>query len=127
MSPGQKILGCFAVLAVLSLAVPSAWAHPELARQTKAPCSGCHANAWGGSALSDAGKAYKASGKAPAAGPQVPAYVGNAKCKMCHMKEFKAWSATPHASALTNLEKADAKVTADMAAKLKVTIKGTAA
>ncbi len=127
MSRGLKIVGCIAVLSLLLLAVPSAWAHPELARQAKAPCSGCHAAAWGGTALSDAGKAYKASGKAPAAGAQDPAYVGSSKCKMCHMPQFKAWAATKHASALVNLEKADPKVVADMAAKLKVTIKGTAA
>lgn len=127
MSRGLRIAGCLAVLSLLPLAIPAAWSHPEFARQTKAPCSACHTSAWGGAALSDAGKAYKASGKAPAAGAQDPAYVGNTKCKMCHMKQFKAWSATPHASALANLEKADAKVTADMAAKLKVTIKGSAA
>lgn len=128
MSRTARIIGCLAVLAVLLvLVVPSAWTYPEMARKTKAPCSSCHADAWGGAALTAAGKAYKAEGKAPAAGAQSPEYVGSAKCKMCHMKEYKAWAETPHAKALANLEKADAKVVAEMATKLKVEVKGSAA
>jgi hypothetical protein len=127
MSRGLKIVGCIAVLAVLLMAVPSAWAHPELARKAKAPCSGCHVDAFGGAALSEAGKAYKASGKAPAAGAQSPEYVGSSKCKMCHMAQYKAWATTKHAAAFANLEKADPKVAADFATKLKVDIKAGAA
>lgn len=32
-----------------------------------------------------------------------PQYVGVAKCKTCHLKEFNVWSASPHASALDRL------------------------
>jgi hypothetical protein len=56
-----------------------------------------------------------------------PEYVGVNKCKTCHAKIYKAWAATKHASALAALEKGDPKVTADMAAKLKVEIKGSPA
>lgn len=39
-------------------------------------------------------------------------YVGFAKCKACHMTEFKAWEATKHAKAMNSLkdnEKKDSK------------------
>ncbi len=32
------------------------------------------------------------------------AYVGVAKCKLCHMPYFKAWSTTPHAKAFAALD-----------------------
>ena len=35
------------------------------------------------------------------------AYVGVAKCKMCHMPYFKAWAATPHATAFDRLKPAN--------------------
>ena len=35
------------------------------------------------------------------------AYVGVAKCKMCHMLYFKAWAATPHATAFDRLKPAN--------------------
>jgi hypothetical protein len=58
-------------------------------------------------------------------------YVGSKGC-MCHNSASKgaiptSWAATKHASALTTLEKADEKVTAEWAAKLKVEVKGPAA
>uniref|UniRef100_A0A832I313 Cytochrome c-552/4 domain-containing protein n=1 Tax=Eiseniibacteriota bacterium TaxID=2212470 RepID=A0A832I313_UNCEI len=53
-------------------------------------------------------------------------YAGNAKCKMCHMKVHTAWAATAHSKAFENLTKADAKVTAEWAAKMKVEVKGAA-
>ncbi len=57
-------------------------------------------------------------------------YVGTTKCKMCHNKPdlpiYTSWSATKHASALATLEKADAKVTAEWAEKLKAEVKGPA-
>ena len=106
-----------------------AWAFPEVARQTKLACATCHANPAGGADLTDAGKAYKADAtKVPAAGTAKAAdYIGTAKCKMCHMKQHKAWLETKHASALVNLQKADPKVTAEMSAKFKIELKGTAA
>lgn len=63
----------------------------------------------------------------PAATPKGPEYVGVNKCRMCHMPLYKAWSATKHANALAALQKVDPKVADTVAAKLKVTLKGTAA
>ena len=101
------------------------WAYPEFARQTKTSCVTCHANVAGGAALSEAGTAFKADKKAPAAAAAKAAeYVGVNKCKMCHMKQHKAWSATPHAKAWAGLQNADAKKAADMAAALKIEMKG---
>jgi hypothetical protein len=104
------------------------WAFPEFARQTKSACATCHANPAGGVDLSDAGKAYKADGKAPAAGTAKAAdYVGANKCRMCHIKQYKAWSETPHARALAGLQKPDSAKAATMAAALKVDVKGSPA
>jgi hypothetical protein len=104
------------------------WAFPEFARQTKAACATCHVNPAGGAVLSDAGKAYKADGKAPAAGAAKAAeYVGMNKCKMCHIKQAKAWLETSHAKAWAGLQKPDSTKAAAMAAALKVAIKGTPA
>lgn len=36
-------------------------------------------------------------------------YIRAGKCKMCHMKQYKAWQGTPHAKALTVLKGAEAK------------------
>ena len=47
-----------------------------------------------------------AASSAAAAPPQ---YVGAAKCKTCHMNEFKIWSASPHAKALGRLSAEEAK------------------
>jgi hypothetical protein len=60
-----------------------------------------------------------------------PTFVGNKGC-MCHNMAAKgaiptSWATTKHATALATLEKADAKVTADWAAKLKVKVEGPAA
>ncbi len=43
---------------------------------------------------------------------KTPEYVGSNKCKMCHFKEYKSWSDTPHAKAFNVLkagEDAEAK------------------
>lgn len=102
------------------------WGFPQLARQTKAACATCHVNPAGGAALSDAGKAFKADGKAPAAAAAKAAeYVGAQKCKMCHMKQHKAWLETPHAKAWAGLS-ADPKKNTEMATALKVELKGAA-
>jgi hypothetical protein len=104
-----------------------ALAFPETARTTGAACASCHTNVAGGADLSDAGKAFKAeASKAPAAS-EGATYVGANKCRMCHTKQFKAWSETPHAAALANMAKADAKTVADIAAKLKIEVKDGAA
>ena len=44
-------------------------------------------------------------------------YVGNKKCKICHMKEYKSWSETKMAKAFDNLkpgERAEAKTAAGL-------------
>jgi len=46
-----------------------------------------------------------------------PAYVGSKKCKMCHLKEYKDWSATAMAMSFDNLkpgERAEAKKAAGL-------------
>lgn len=114
------------VMVALGVAVTThLWAYPEVARQTKTSCVTCHANVAGGALLSDAGMAFKADGKAPAAAATKAAeYVGVNKCKMCHVKQHKAWAATPHAKAWASLQNADAKKAAEMAAAFKVELKG---
>ncbi len=68
-----------------------------------------------------AGAVEKPGTAAPAA------YVGVNKCRLCHLKEYRAWTATRHATALATLEKADAQAVAGMAARLKAKVKGPAA
>lgn len=116
------------VLIVLGIVFAThVWAYPQFARTTKVACVTCHANPAGGADLSDLGKAYKAdASKAPAAAETKAAeYVGVTKCRMCHIKQHKAWLDTPHAKAWAALTSGDAKKTADMAAALKVEIKGS--
>jgi cytochrome c554/c'-like protein len=104
------------------------WAFPEFARQAKSSCVTCHANVAGGAELNAAGTAYKADAKAPAASTAKAAeYVGVNKCKMCHIKQHKAWSETPHAKAMAGLKAVDAAKAAEMATAFKVELKGTAA
>jgi mono/diheme cytochrome c family protein len=104
------------------------WAFPRVARETKTACAACHVNPAGGVDLTDGGKAYKADKKVPEAGAAKAAqYIGSTKCKMCHSAEAKAWAATPHAKALANLKAADEKKAAEMAAKLKIELKGNPA
>jgi cytochrome c554/c'-like protein len=122
------VVGTLATLLGLSLAI-HAWAFPQYARDSKLACVTCHTNPAGGASLKPAGTAFKADmTKAPAADTAKAAdYVGINKCKMCHMKQYKAWQETKHAGALAGLQKADAKATADMAAKLKVEVAGSPA
>lgn len=104
------------------------WAFPEAARETKTACVACHANVAGGAELTEGGKAFKADKKAPAAtAAKAAEYVGSAKCKMCHIAQHKAWAETPHAKAFANLKAADTTKTAEIAAKMKVELTGTAA
>jgi hypothetical protein len=104
------------------------WAFPKVARETKTACATCHVNPAGGADLTDGGKAYKADKKVPEAGAAKAAeYIGSGKCKMCHSAEAKAWAETPHAKALANLKAADEKKAAEVAAKMKIELKGSAA
>jgi len=120
-----RILPRFVIVG-LGLAVASQlWAYPKVAHDTKASCVTCHMNVAGGPELRDAGKAFKADGKAPAASTAKAAeYVGVNKCKMCHIKQHKAWAETPHAKAWAGLKGADAKKAGEVAAALKVELKG---
>jgi Cytochrome c554 and c-prime len=122
------VLGVLASAIGVSLAV-HAWAFPQFARQTKLACVTCHTSPAGGADLKAAGKAFKADMTKPPAADTAKAaeYVGVNKCKMCHLKEYKSWQETKHASALVNLRKADEKVSAEMAEKLKVELKGSPA
>ncbi len=128
MRTKSLVLGILVAGVGLSLAF-HAWAFPEFARQSKLACATCHANPAGGADLTDAGKAYKADmTKAPAAGAAKAAeFVGVNKCKMCHLKQYKAWQETKHSNALVFLQKADSGAVAGAAAKLKVELKGAAA
>jgi hypothetical protein len=123
------VIGATALIGWAMFVSHPVWAFPSLARQTKAACTACHANPAGGAELTAAGKAYVAD----AAKAEVPKdtkvieYVGSNKCKMCHLKQHKAWGETDHAKAMKTLVDADEKTTAEMAAKLKVEVKGPAA
>ena len=119
----SSTLALLLVIAVGIAVAARTWAYPEFARQTKAACASCHTNVAGGAALSEAGTAFKAEKKAPAAAAKAAEYVGVNKCKMCHMKQHKAWAVTPHAKAWAGLEAADAKKAAEMAAALKIEMK----
>ena len=50
-------------------------------------------------------------------------YVGVNKCKMCHMKEYKAWAETKHAHALEGLKAATAEQIQKMDEILKADVK----
>jgi hypothetical protein len=115
------------VVVVLGVAVATQlWAYPEVARQTKTACVTCHANPAGGAVLSAAGTAFKADGKAPAAAAAKAAeYVGVNKCKMCHIKQHKAWAETPHAKAWAGLKNSTPEKAAEMATAFKVELKGS--
>ncbi len=50
-------------------------------------------------------------------------FVGAAKCKMCHMKQYKAWAETKHAHALENLKAATPEQIKKMNDLLKTEVK----
>ena len=119
-------------MAVLGIAVATqaakAWAYPAFAREHKAACATCHANPAGGPTLNEGGTAFKAdNSKVPAAAAKGAEYVGINKCKMCHMKQFKAWGATPHANAWAGLKNSTPEKATEMATALKVEMKGSPA
>jgi len=117
----------FPAIAVFMLVTTQqVWGYPSVAMKTKASCATCHSNPAGGAALTDAGKAYQKDESAKVTSVEGASYVGAKKCKMCHSKIHTAWSGTPHAKALENLAKADAKVAAEVATKLEVKIEGSA-
>jgi mono/diheme cytochrome c family protein len=109
---------------ILAAAV-NAWAFPEFARKTKAACAACHTNPAGGAALTDAGTAFKADPTKVPTGTG-PDYVGENKCRMCHIKQHKAWLETKHATALEALVSGPDSTIAKMATALGVELKGKA-
>lgn len=114
------ILAAFSVVAL----VANAWTFPQYGRDSKTACAACHENPAGGGVLTDAGKSYKTVQKMPPAAPKAADFVGINKCKTCHIKQYKAWSATKHANALANLRKATREASNSMASKLKIELKG---
>ncbi len=50
-------------------------------------------------------------------------YLGAAKCKMCHMKQYKAWAETKHAHAFEALKTATPEQLKKMNDLLKLTVK----
>ncbi len=102
-------------------------AFPSFARSTKAACAAWHVSPAGGAALTDAGKAYKADNtKVPSGDVKGAEYIGSNKCKMCHLKEYKAWAESKHAHSLEMLASAPADSVKARAALLKVELKGAA-
>jgi hypothetical protein len=67
-------------------------------------CLGAVAAADEAKAASHHAAADSAKAGAGATKAQKHAYVGLAKCKMCHLPVFKAWAATPHAKAFAALD-----------------------
>lgn len=115
-----------AIAVVLGFAAHQVVAFPNTARDTKAACAACHTNVAGGAALTDGGKAYKADATKVPTGGTANEFLGANKCKTCHSKQSKAWVETKHANALATLQKADEKVVAEWAAKMKIEITGSA-
>jgi hypothetical protein len=116
-----------AVSALSALFAAQALAIPSMARSTGAACASCHLNVAGGADLTDAGKAYKADAtKVPADKGTPNEYLGANKCKMCHSKQYKAWSETKHAKAFSALLTADDKTAAEWAKKMGITLTGKA-
>lgn len=101
------------------------WGFPAVAVKTGAACVACHTNPAGGAELSTAGKAYaeKPETEFPKDGAKAE-YVSAAKCRTCHLKQYKAWQETKHAHAWEGLEKGSAEAVAAMAKALDMELKG---
>lgn len=121
-----RLLGQVVVMLVLGFAAHRVLAFPEGARQTKAACDACHKGVAGSVELTDAGTAWKADKTKVPTGGTANEYIGANKCKTCHSKQYKAWVDTKHANAMQSLLKADEKVAAEWAAKMKIELTGTA-
>jgi hypothetical protein len=111
--------------ALAALVATQALAVPSMARSTGAACAACHLNVAGGADLTDAGKAYKADAtKVPAEKGTATEFIGANKCKMCHSKQYKAWTDTKHAKSFSALLTADDKTAAEWAKKMGITLTG---
>ncbi len=117
-----------AIIVLLLCSASAAFAFPSIARKTKLSCATCHSKVSGGVDLTDAGKAYKADNtKVPAASVAGSDYVGSNKCKMCHMKQHKAWGDTKHSKAFAALVSGDSTLQATQAGALGVKLTGSPA
>jgi hypothetical protein len=101
-------------------------AFPEAARQTQNACAACHANPAGGPALTEAGKLSKQGKPFTAAAARKASYVGDNRCRTCHIQQHKAWSETAHARSMATLAGGDSAKIAAMAAKLEIEVRGRA-
>jgi Cytochrome c554 and c-prime len=115
---------CAAVALVVAV---QAWPYPEFARTTKATCAACHSNVAGGADLTEPGKMFKADRKkVPAKAVTGADYVGDGRCRGCHIDLHQSWQETRHARALEYLAAAPDTAIAKMARVLKVKLKGRA-
>jgi hypothetical protein len=120
-------LGALAAGVLVGLVASQSLALPGYAAKTGAACASCHKNVAGGPELTAAGDAYKADDtKVPADKGTPNEYIGANKCKMCHNKQYKAWSETKHAKAFETLQNVDEKTAAEWAKKMGVELKGKA-
>lgn len=125
--PNRILLTRFTVVILMLTVATAAWSLPQYARSTKMSCATCHSNVAGGADLTDAGKAYKADNtKVPAASVEGAEFVGNNKCKTCHIKEYKSWQTLDHAKAMETLKSGDKAKIDEMAGKLGVKLSGPA-
>lgn len=116
----RLVAGLTLAVAGWMLASYEAESHPKDTRATGAACASCHVNPAGGPELTEAGTAWSKDKKKlpPKAGGAT--FVGDQKCRSCHVAQFAAWKETRHAGAMATLMAAhDTTVTA-MAKKLKV-------
>lgn len=127
MTLRNALRAALAAAALTAMFAAQALAVPAMARSTGAACAACHVNVSGGADLTDAGKAYKADPtKVPAEKGTANEYLGANKCKMCHSKQYKAWSESKHANAFDVLVKADDAKAAEWAKKMGIELKGKA-
>jgi len=97
------------------------WGFPAVAVKTGAACAACHVNPAGGAELTAAGKTYAEKSEAEVSKDAAKAeYVSSAKCRTCHLKQYKAWQQTPHAHAYEGLDKASPEAAAAMAKALEM-------
>jgi hypothetical protein len=121
-----RISRILAAVAVTILGVAAlARALPQYSRDTKAACAACHVSVAGGPELSEFGKAFQGNRKNKVTtSPVATEYVGNDRCKTCHLPQHKSWLETRHAHALETLKTAPDSTAARMAKLLKLPLKG---
>lgn len=121
----STLRGILAAVVIALGATALARGFPQYSRDTQAACAACHVSMAGGPELSDMGKAFKANRKTKVAATSAGAeYVGNDRCRLCHLPQHTAWSTTPHARALEVLATAPDSTVAKFAKRLKVKVDG---